>query len=320
MKERGLPIVVALGGNAISPPGEIGNITQQFVQTRTTCRVLAELIEQGERIIITHGNGPQVGNAVRRVELSAHEVYPLDLGICVADLQGGMGYMIAQSLINELHHREIDRTVSSLVTSVLIDPNDPAMENPTKPIGLFYSQEDAHDRMDEYGWNMVEMPNHEFRRVVPSPLPNEIIEIDSIRALLDADHILVTVGGGGVPVYRDHQGDLQGLEAVIDKDLASALLAREINAETFIILTPVDAVCLDFGKETQRSLRNLTLIDAQKYLDEGQFPAGSMGPKIEAAIDFLQASNLEQARVVICDIDDCAAALAGDAGTTITRE
>ncbi len=319
MKDPGLPIVVALGGNAISPPGEDGNITQQFTQTRATCKVLADLIEQGKRIIITHGNGPQVGNAVRRVELSAHEVHPLDLGICVADLQGGMGYMISQCLNNELHHRGLKNTVSTLVTSVLIDPNDPAMVNPTKPIGLFYSQEDAEERMEEYGWNMVEMPNHEFRRVVPSPLPREIIEIETIRTLLEADHILVTAGGGGVPVYRDHQGDLQGLEAVIDKDLVSALLAQEINAETFIILTPADAVCLDYGKETQRELRNLTINDAQKYLDEGHFPPGSMGPKIEAAVEFLKASNLEQARAVICDIDDCAAALAGNAGTTITR-
>ncbi|UCD74120.1 MAG: carbamate kinase [Phycisphaerales bacterium] len=319
MKDRSKPIVVALGGNALSPPDEEGNIAQQFRQTRETARGLADLLMGDAPVVVTHGNGPQVGNAVRRVELSSHEVYPLDLGICVADLQGGMGYMISQVFTNELRHRGSNKVVSTLVTTVLVDADDPALSSPSKPIGLFYDRKRADACIQEYGWDMIEVPGKGYRRVVPSPQPRAIVEIDLVRALVAAGELFVALGGGGVPVYYDENGDLQGLEAVVDKDLASGLLARQIGAGTFIILTDVEKVFADFGKPSQRPLDRLDATEAQRLLDEGQFPPGSMGPKIEAAVDFLHHTEDDSARVIICSIESITDALAGHAGTCITR-
>lgn len=314
------PVVVALGGNAIAPSGREGNIAQQFEQTRQTARGLGELLTSGGPIVITHGNGPQVGNAVRRVELSSHEVYPLDLGLCVADLQGGMGYMISQVFTNELKRRGSSKVVSTVVSSVLVDLDDPAMSNPTKPIGLYYDRDRADACVREYGWRMTEIPGKGFRRVVPSPRPKAIIELDFIRKLVEAGEIIVTVGGGGVPVYRDQNGDLQGIEAVVDKDLATSLLASQIGAHTFIILTEVEQVFVDYGKPTQRGLDRLTAAEAEAHLTDGQFPPGSMGPKVQAAVDFVRGSNAPDARVVVTSIDQVEAALQGKAGTVITRD
>jgi carbamate kinase len=319
MKDRLKPIVVALGGNALSPAGEQGNIAQQFRQTRHTARGLADLLMSGSPVVITHGNGPQVGNAVRRVELSSHEVYPLDLGICVADLQGGMGYMISQVFTNELRHRGSRKVVSTLVTTVLVDADDPALANPTKPIGLYYDKARADACIEKYGWQMIEVPRKGYRRVVPSPQPRAIVEIDLVRALVAAGELFVAVGGGGVPVYYDENGDLQGLEGVVDKDLASGLLAKQIGAETLLILTDVEKVCIDFGKPSQRALDRLTTTEARQYLHDGQFPPGSMGPKIQAAAEFLHAAESDSARVIICGIGCVSDALAGNAGTIITR-
>lgn len=319
MKDRPRPIVVALGGNALSPAGETGDIARQFSQTRQTARGLADLLMSDLPVVITHGNGPQVGSAVRRVELSLHEVYPLDLGLCVADLQGEMGYMISQVFTNELRRRGSRKVVSSVVTSVLVDADDPALTNPTKPIGHFYDKAQADECIRDYGWQMIEVPGKGFRRVVPSPQPRAIVEIDLVRALVEAGELIVAVGGGGVPVYYDENGDLQGLEAVIDKDLASGLLASQIGAEVLAILTDVDKVCIDYGTPTQRELDHITVEEAQKHLDDGQFPPGSMGPKIQAAVDFLQAAETNSSRVIICSIDRVTEALAGNAGTIITR-
>lgn len=319
MRERPKPIVVALGGNALSPAGEQGDIARQFHQTRQTARGLADLLMSGSPVVITHGNGPQVGNAVRRVELSSHEVYPLDLGICVADLQGGMGYMISQVFTNELRHRGSRKVVSTLVTTVLVDSDDPALARPTKPIGLFYDKARAEACIQKYGWQMIEVPGKGFRRVVFSPQPRAIVEIDLVRALVAAGELFVALGGGGVPVYHDDNGDLQGLEGVVDKDLASGLLARQIGAETLLILTDVDRVCTDFGKPSQRALDRLTTAEASRHLADGQFPPGSMGPKIQAAVEFLNASESDSTRVIICSIDNVTQALAGSAGTIITR-
>lgn len=320
MKDGSAPIVVALGGNAISPVGEEGNIAQQFRQTRQTIAGLRRLLVAGAPMIITHGNGPQVGNAIRRVELSAHEVYPLDLGICVADVQGGMGYMIAQSMMNDLRRQGVDRIVTTIVTTVEVDRNDPAFSKPTKPIGSFFGREEAEQYKRQYGWEMVEIPKHGYRRVVPSPKPIAIVEIDLIRRLVEAGELLVAVGGGGIPVYRDEKGDLEGCEAVIDKDLAAGLLAGGVGAATLFIVTAVDKVCLDFGKPTERKLDHLGVADARRHLADGQFPPGSMGPKIQAAINFLQSSQRDDARVIICDIEHISQAMDGKAGTTITGD
>ena len=319
MKDGSAPIVVALGGNAISPLGEEGNITQQFRQTRQTVAGLRDLLISGAPLIITHGNGPQVGNAIRRVELSADEVYPLDLGICVADVQGGMGYMIAQCLMNALRRHGRDRIVTTIVTTVQVARDDPAFSNPSKPIGSYFELERAEQYMRQYGWAMTEISGRGFRRVVPSPRPIAIVEIDLIRKLIEAGELLVAVGGGGIPVYRDENGDLQGCEAVIDKDLASGLLASGIGAATLFIVTAVDKVCLDYGGSTERKLDQLDAAEARRHLEQGQFPTGSMGPKIRAAIDFLESSRRDDARVIICDIEHISQAMEGKAGTIITR-
>jgi carbamate kinase len=318
MDNGAAPIVVALGGNAISPPGERGDIPQQFSQTRHTARHLAELLLSGAPVVITHGNGPQVGNAVRRVELSMHEVYPLDLGICVADLEGGMGYMIAQCLMNELNRRGTRRLVSAVVTTVEVDGEDPAFEDPAKPIGSFYTEDQARKFMATYGWHMKPVSSHGWRRVVPSPIPKAIIEIELIRSLVAAGELLVAVGGGGIPVVREPDGTLNGVEAVIDKDLASGLLAGAIDAGTFLIITNQSTVYLDYETPNQRAVDRLTVAEALRHSDAGQFPPGSMGPKIRAAIDFLAQSNRRETRVIITDMEHIDAALAGAAGTTIT--
>ncbi|NNF44385.1 MAG: carbamate kinase [Phycisphaerales bacterium] len=311
-------IVIALGGNAISPPTHEGTITRQFEQTRASAAALVDVIAGDRPVVITHGNGPQVGSAVRRVELSAHEVYDLPLSICVADLQGGMGYMISQCLNDELESRSLPQRVAAIVTRVEVDPNDPAFALPTKPIGPHYERARAA-RMQAIGWQMVEMPPHGWRRVVPSPRPVRILEIDLIRRLVDQGVPVIAAGGGGVPVVRDGDGRFQGREAVIDKDLASALLAEQIGAARLLIVTGEDRVCLEFGTPSQRPLDELSTADARRHLASGQFPPGSMGPKIQAAIDFLDRSTNPGAEVIISDIDHMSAALRGVAGTRITR-
>jgi carbamate kinase len=319
MKDGTAPIVVALGGNAISPAGEEANIARQFHQTRQTVAGLRRLLVSGAPMIVTHGNGPQVGDAIRRVELAAHEVYPLDLGICVADVQGGMGYMIAQCMMNDLRRQGRARIVTTIVTTVEVDRNDPAFSSPSKPIGSIFPREEAGQYMQDYGWEMVEIPDRGFRRVVPSPRPIAIVEIDLIRKLVEGGELLVAVGGGGIPVYREADGTLEGCEAVIDKDLASGLLAGGIDAATLFIVTAVDKVCLDYGKPSQRKLDRLAVAEAREHLKAGQFPPGSMGPKIQAAVDFLDSSQRDDARVIICDIEHISQAMDGKAGTVITR-
>jgi carbamate kinase len=319
MTEATAPIVIALGGNLLSPEGGAGTIAEQFVQTRKTAAGLAPLLRRGVPLVITHGNGPQVGSALRRVELSSHEVYPLPLGICVADLQGGMGYMIAQCLTNELRHHGIDKAVTTLVTTVLVDADDPALANPTKPVGSFFDAATAERYRSEYGWDMIEIPGHGFRRVVPSPAPRAIAELELIRTLVASGEIVIAVGGGGIPVIRDEHGMLEGREAVVDKDLATGLLARGLDAHTLVILTAVEQVFVDFDTPQQRGLDRLDVATARALLAEGQFPPGSMGPKITAAVDFLTAAAHHDASVVICTIDNMHDALEGRAGTTVIQ-
>lgn len=310
-------IVVALGGNAILRPNQEGNVRQQFENARYTATHLAGLVQAGYQLLVTHGNGPQVGSVLRRVELAAREVYRLPLDICGAHTQGELGFIIAQCLNNALLQRNIARRVAALVTSVEVDRNDPAFQKPTKPIGKVYRKDKAEEMQRLYGWQMVHIPQQGFRRVVPSPPPKAIVEIDLIRRLVDAGELFVAAGGGGIPVARNEHGEWQGVEAVIDKDRTAALLGRTLDAPVFLSVTSVERVALDYGTPHEKPLDHLTASQAQRYLDEGQFPPGSMGPKIEAAIEFLRGCTAGDARVIICDIERMAEALAGQSGTRI---
>jgi carbamate kinase len=312
-------LVVALGGNAISKPGASPDIPSQFSTTAETAKSLAGLIEEGHRLVITHGNGPQVGKVLRRVELSVPTVYPLPLEICVADTQGGMGYMIAQCLGNELRRRGLHNRVTSLITTICVDRHDPAFDNPTKPIGGFYDKQAADVLQRDDGWIMTEVLKGQYRRVVPSPAPIDITEKEAIKTLVACGEIVITCGGGGVPVVRGDDGQYEGVAAVIDKDLASALLAKNLAADGMIVLTSVDRVCLNFEQPNQTELDRLTLDEARRHLAAGQFPAGSMGPKIESAVQFLDGSENPDAFVLIAAPQHLRDALHGQTGTRITR-
>ena len=289
--------VVAFGGNALSRGNEIGTIKQQEKHTYDTCIHLLELIEDGYNIVITHGNGPQVGNIMLRND-AGYDVYKIPkmpLDICVADSQGGIGYMIERQIKNILTEHKIRKNVVTIVSQVVVDINDPAFKEPTKPIGAFYLKEEA-ELLSKANHNLVfkEDPGKRgWRRVVPSPQPKEIINHKIIKALSKKGNIIITAGGGGVPVYKDKNKHLQGVEAVIDKDLASALLARDIGAEAFFILTDVPKVYLNYKKPDQKELNKITVAKAEKYYTEGQFAAGSMGPKMLAAIDFVKNGGRE---------------------------
>lgn len=316
-------IVTALGGNAVSLPGKEGNIADQYAATRGATRQLADLLLGGHQLVVTHGNGPQVGNIMRRVEIAAasttDRVYPFPLDIAVANTQAGMGSMIAQCIMNELAHRGRQQLCSTIVTQVRVDEDDPAMAKPTKPIGPYLSRESAEKHREHDGWKIVEEAPRGWRRVVPSPLPQEIIELPTIRALVQAGHLIIAAGGGGIPVVRDAGGDIRGFEAVIDKDRTSALLAAELEADLLAILTNVDQVQVDYGKPTAQKLDLVTASQLSRLIAAGQFPAGSMGPKVEAAVDFLRRSKKPDARVLITSCERVADALLGDTGTWIER-
>jgi carbamate kinase len=307
-------VVVALGGNAITREYEEGNITQQFQNTRQSLRSVIELIQGGNRVVITHGNGPQVGNALIRVEQTRHLVPALPLGVIVADLEGGMGYMIEQCLQNKLNERNLQLPVVTVLTQVLVDQNDPSISSPSKFVGPFFKKEQIEELQKDRGWIIKEDPGRGYRRVVPSPTPKQIIEKEIIKLLVSKDIIVIAAGGGGIPVYKEESGWLEGVDGVIDKDLASAVLARDIGAEELIILTGVDKVAINFNKPAHKDLDKLTISEAQKYLDEGQFPKGSMGPKIQAAINFLKQGGK---KVIITSIDKAIDALEGKNGTAV---
>lgn len=314
------PIVVALGGNAISREGEEGTIEQQFAHSRDTAKQVANLLARGCRLVITHGNGPQVGNVIRRVELARPHVYPLPVDVCVADTQGGMGYMIAQCINNELHARGVNRTVCAVVTTVEVSEDDPAFDNPTKPVGAFYSEADAQAMMHRERWHMVRINHRGWRRVVPSPFPQAVIEIDLLRALTDANQTVIAGGGGGIPVVREPDGTVRGVEGVVDKDRTSSLIAVSIDASALLIGTGVPQVMINFGAPNQQALSTMTTSEARRYHAEGQFPVGSMGPKIEAAVAFVEtqaARGRANARAIICDTHSLNEAIEGKAGTVI---
>lgn len=312
-------LVVALGGNAISAPGKIGTIDEQFAQVTETADCLCEAVERGYQLVITHGNGPQVGNILRRVEIASSELYTIPLEVCVADTQAGMGYMIAQCLANTMGRRNLTSDVTCVVTTVLIDRDDPAFNDANKPIGpvLTAIQSDTHRTRD--GWAIREVEPGRYRRVVPSPLPRKIIEMPAIERLVDAGQIVVCCGGGGIPVAVDQWGNIRGAAAVIDKDRTTALLARQIQAPTLVILTAVERVCINFGKPNEEQLRELTADEAESHMNAGQFGAGSMRPKIEAAIDFVRHSPHADAAAIIAHVNHFAAALDGASGTRILR-
>lgn len=309
--------VVAIGGNSLITDPKKPSVEHQFAAARETDHHIGALVADGLDVTVVHGNGPQVGYILLRSELARHKVHEVPLDVCVADTQGAIGYILQQSLVEDLRERGLERGVLSVVTQVEVDPDDPAFAAPTKPIGSFMSEEDAAERREEDGWDVVEDANRGWRRVVASPRPRRIVEIEGIRHLVDGGFVVIAAGGGGIPVVSDEASHLRGVAAVIDKDHAGALLAREIDADRMIISTAVEQVALNFGTSKEEWVDHLTLAEAKTYLAEGHhFAAGSMAPKIEAIIDFLEAGGQE---AIITTPQKLEAAVAGKAGTRITR-
>jgi carbamate kinase len=308
-----MPILIALGGNALILQGEKGYIQEQFAHTAACMKPIAKLISQGIKVVITHGNGPIVGNILLRNECAKDYIPPMPLYICVADSQGGIGAMMAEELNNELKKTGANKTVSTIITHVLVDKNDPAFHNPTKPIGPYYADHDAGIYMKR-GWQMRKIHGRGWRWLAPSPSPKKIMEIDAIRMLFEKDMVVIASGGGGIPVIEEND-IIKGIDAVIDKDLSASLLARELSLKKFVILTDVDGVYLNWERENRQRLESLSISDAMRYMSQGHFPSGSMGPKIEAAIEFLECGGEE---VIISRPEDLAAAIGGKAGTRIT--
>ena len=307
--------VIAIGGNALIKGKQHQTVPDQFATAAETCAHIADIVQQGWRVVITHGNGPQVGFILLRSELASHVLHTVPLDSCGADTQGALGYMIQQLLGNRFRKAGVDVPVTTVVTQVIVERDDPAFQNPTKPIGPFYDEEKARVQEREQGWAIVEDSGRGWRRVVPSPIPREIVELRAIKALLQGGFVVIGVGGGGIPVVRDGNGDLHGVEAVIDKDYASSLLASDIDADLFLISTAVDKVYLNYGQPDQVPLDHMTVDEAKRYLEEGHFPLGSMGPKIEAVIQFLEGGGKE---ALITSPENLARALREETGTRIT--
>lgn len=306
-------MLLAVGGNSLIRAGEKGTVAEQRENTRRTAAAILDLIRQGYRLAITHGNGPQVGAALLRSERASDQVPGHSLDVCDAATQGEIGYLLQQSLTNELARAGLRGPVVTVLTQVVVSPDDPAMRHPTKPIGPFYSRADAEERRRLLGWQIVEDAARGYRRVVPSPEPVEVVELEVIRDLVHDGVLVIAAGGGGIPVMRAN-GGLQGVEAVIDKDRASALLASELGVDLFAISTDTDFVYLDYKRPEQRSIRLATAGEMEAYLAAGHFPPGNMGPKVESALRFLQRGGQE---VVITSYEHLAEAVAGRAGTHI---
>jgi carbamate kinase len=309
-------VLVALGGNAILKNKEKGTAEEQFENVRETCKILVELFLEGYRIAITHGNGPQVGDIILKNDLAKNVLPPMPTDVCGAQSQGMLGYMLQQSMRNELKSAGLDIPVTTVLTQTLVDKDDPAFENPTKPVGPFYTAMEASNLRKEKGWTIIDDSGRGYRRVVPSPNPIALIESEAIKNLFDNEVVVIASGGGGVPVITDKNGMLKGVEAVIDKDLAAAIFARLIGAEILLILTDVKKVALNYGRPNQKDLDDTTIEDAKKYLAEGHFPAGSMGPKVQSAILFIESGG---DKAIITSIELAKSALYGKAGTTIHK-
>ncbi len=305
--------VVAIGGNAIIKEGQKGTMTEQFENVMSSVDSIIDLISEGYEVVLTHGNGPHVGNSLIKGEASKNEVPNYTMDAYGAETQGLLGYIIKQSFANRLKERGMDKKVAALVTQVLVSADDPGFIHPTKPVGPFFSKEQADQLEQEKGYVMVEDSGRGYRRVVASPKPIEIIEKDMIKTLSHENYIVIAAGGGGIPVILK-ENQLVGVEAVIDKDYASALLASEIEADLLIILTGVPQVAINFGKENQESLSQMTLKEAEKHMEDGQFPKGSMGPKIDAAMSYVKSGR---GVALITSIDQLKEAIMGNTGTRI---
>ncbi len=305
--------VIAVGGNSLTRPGEKGTFAEQQNNAELTCRSIAQVLEEGYRVVLTHGNGPQVGHALLRAELAQPQLPVLGLDECDAETEGEIGYLLQQTLHNVLATRPQSTGVVSLVTQVVVNSSDPAFRNPSKPIGPFYRVEEALERKNKLGWTMIEDSGRGWRRLVPSPRPLEIVEMDAIHACVQAGLVVIAAGGGGIPVVRE-EGRLRGVDAVIDKDRASCLLARSLRADLLVFSTGVEQVALHFRQPGEQWLDRISLADARRFLSAGEFAPGSMGPKIEAAIEFLQAGGR---RALVCAPEKLAAAVRGEGGTEI---
>lgn len=314
MKEK--IALIAFGGNAILPNGQRGLQKEQMKNSEKAAKMMIEIVAKGYELVVVHGNGPQVGNILIQMEEASNKIPSFTLEVCDAMTEGSMGYMLEKALINELRKNSIDKEVVTILTQVIIDREDPAFQNPTKPIGPFYTQYRAQQLMKEKKWAMIEDAGRGWRKVVPSPRPIDIVTKRAISDLVRSGRIVIAVGGGGIPVIINSKGLIEGVEAVIDKDYASALLASEVGVDLFIILTGVERVYLNFGKENQKEIKVMRVEEAKKYLEEGQFPPGSMGPKIKAAIQYIEAGGKE---VLITSASKLKAALAKRAGTRIIQ-
>ena len=305
-----------MGGNSISPKGETGTIQQQFSHTRETVEGISHFIEHGYNLCINHGNGPQVGNELLRMDLTHDQVPSLPLGVCVAGTQGTIGYMIQQSLQNKLRDMELDREVVTLVTQVIVDKDDPTIQEPTKFVGPWYTENEIRSFVEKFGWSVREQESGQWRRVVPSPMPEYIMHGKSIKSLVDRGTIVIATGGGGIPVYNDAE-HLEGLDAVIDKDYTAAKLGRIIYAEELWIITDVEYVYRNYGRFDQLPIQELTSSEAKKLYDNSEFQKGSIGPKIKAAMHFLKYHG---DKVVITSIPCIKDAIEGNAGTIIRND
>ncbi|GGN56118.1 carbamate kinase [Oceanobacillus indicireducens] len=306
-------IVIALGGNAILQPGQEATFETQFENVRRSAEVIAGIINKGHTVVVTHGNGPQVGNILRQNEEAKHVVPSMPLVICSAESQGFIGYMLEQALRNELLKLNNETPVTVMLTQTEVSIDDPDFDDPSKPIGVFYSEEEAKQLSADKGWTVKEDAGRGWRRVVASPEPKSIIGSNTIQQLSEMGTIVVASGGGGVPVVKEDDGTYEGIDAVIDKDRSAFKLAEEINADLFMILTDVENVYINYGKPNQEILTEVTLEEANKYVSEGHFSAGSMGPKMEAAIKFAQTGK----RAIICSLDQADQAMQGKIGTHI---
>ncbi|HHI00046.1 MAG TPA: carbamate kinase [Thermococcus litoralis] len=309
-------VVVALGGNAILQRGQKGTAEEQMANVMVTARQIVEMLEKGYEVVVSHGNGPQVGAILIQNELGSKQVPPMPMDVCGAESQGLIGYMLSQAIDNLLKLRNIeDHRPVCFVTRVEVDPNDEAFKKPTKPVGPFYSEEVARQRMEEKGETWINDAGRGWRRVVPSPNPLHIVEAEPIKDLVERGYTVIASGGGGIPVIRDSEGLYKGVEAVIDKDLASERLAQEVNADVFMILTDVPKVALNYGKPDETWLGHVSADELSKYQEEGHFKAGSMGPKVAAALRFVKKGGK---KAIIASLNEALQALKGEAGTQIT--
>ena len=308
--------IIALGGNALSDKSQAGTINDQFSNTRKSLTEIIKFLKEDYNICITHGNGPQVGDELLRMDLTQDEVSPLPLGVCVAGTQGTIGYMIQQTFQNILNQENIDKEVVTLVTQVVVDPKHPSLKNPTKFVGQRFSKQEAEKRAKRMGWIVKEQDPGEWRRVVPSPDPDFVMHGISIRTLVEAGIIVLAAGGGGIPVFIGEDGKFEGIDAVIDKDLTAAKLGRVIRADEYYIVTDIEQVYLNYGTDKQSPINHMTDIEAKQFQEEGHFQQGSMWPKIRSAIYFLKHYGK---KVIITNIDHLQDAIDGKAGTTIVK-